>query len=161
MTRELSGQDTGYGTPIDFFKELELEFGKFDLDAAADEVNTLCQNWYDEKADGLKQPWLRRTFVNPPYNPAGTVKRWIEKAIQEQAKGKFIVMLLNVDSSTTYFHESLLRHAEVRLYHRRFNYRYAKSGAKKPGMICIFRPPMKRKFCFHAIGNIGGVAYGH
>lgn len=50
--------------------------------------------------DGLKIDWKDKTYVNPPYsNPLP----WVEKAIEENKKGKTIVMLLKVDTSTRWF----------------------------------------------------------
>ena len=50
--------------------------------------------------DGLTMDWYDKTFVNPPYsNPLP----WVLKAIEESKKGKTIVMLLKMDSSTRWF----------------------------------------------------------
>jgi len=67
----------------------------------------LFYDWYDpcplnnpEGIDGLKTEWYFRTYVNPPYsNPSP----WIEKAVEESKKGKTIVMLLPVDTSTKWY----------------------------------------------------------
>lgn len=40
------------------------------------------------------------TFVNPPYSDP---EPWVDKAIEESKKGKRIVMLLRVDTSTRWF----------------------------------------------------------
>ena len=45
-----------WATPQDFFDKLNDEF-HFTLDAAADETNHKCDNYYDENVDGLAQPW--------------------------------------------------------------------------------------------------------
>ncbi len=74
----------------------------------------------DGSQDGLHISWPDRTFVNPPYsNP----KVWVEKAIEENAQGKTIVMLLKHDSSTEWYrllHEAGARFLLVnkRLKHR-------------------------------------------
>lgn len=57
----------------------------------------LDSNW---TYDGLQIPWMNKTFVNPPYSKP---MPWIEKAIEENKKGKTIVLLLNVDTSTEWF----------------------------------------------------------
>ena len=70
-------------------------------------VMEMFQYWFDPcpldpnpKEDGLKKEWFERTYVNPPYsNPLP----WVKKAIEENKKGKTIVMLLNFDSSTKWF----------------------------------------------------------
>lgn len=50
--------------------------------------------------DGLSLEWKDRTFVNPPYS---NTEGWVDKAIEENMKGKFIVMLLRMDTSTGWF----------------------------------------------------------
>lgn len=50
--------------------------------------------------DGLGSSWGDRSFVNPPYsNP----KPWVEHAIRESRKGKTVVLLLKMDTSTEWF----------------------------------------------------------
>lgn len=50
--------------------------------------------------DGLKEEWDVKNYVNPPYsNPSP----WVNKAILESKKGKIVVMLLPVDTSTKWF----------------------------------------------------------
>lgn len=151
-----TGKSTGYGTPLDLFEELEKEFGKFQLDAAADSYNTLCPLWYTKEQDGLKLPWYQRTFCNPPYSPAGEVEKWIRKAVAESERGCLTVMVLNADTGTNYWHDYALKHAEIRLYRGRFKFRFALAGAKKPGQVLIFYPKWERKFRFQALGNVGG-----
>lgn len=64
-------------------------------------------DWFDPcpfsetpKTDGLSIEWKNKTYVNPPYsNPFP----WVEKAIEENKKGKTIAMLLKVDTSTKWF----------------------------------------------------------
>jgi len=64
----------------------------------------LFRDWYDpcplRGSGGLETEWRDRTYVNPPYsNPMP----WVEKAIAENEKGKTIVMLLKLDTSTKWF----------------------------------------------------------
>jgi len=60
--------------------------------------------------DGLAIDWKDKTYVNPPYsNPLP----WVEKAIKENKKGKYIVMLLRMDCSTKSFR--LLMEAKARI----------------------------------------------
>ena len=67
----------------------------------------LFDTWFDPcplnenpKLDGLKIEWEDKTYVNPPYSKP---LPWIEKAIIENKKGKRIVMLLRMDTSTKWF----------------------------------------------------------
>lgn len=75
----------------------------------------LLMDWFHESSDHN-----HHVYVNPPYsNP----KPWVEKAIEENKKGCFVVMLLKHDSSTQWF--ALLQEAGAhflwfsrRLYHQ-------------------------------------------
>jgi hypothetical protein len=50
--------------------------------------------------DGLGSSWKDKTFINPPYsNPLP----WVKQAIEENKKGKTIVLLLKADTSTKWF----------------------------------------------------------
>jgi hypothetical protein len=67
----------------------------------------LFKEWFDPcplnpnpELDGLSIDWKDRTFINPPYSKPFP---WIEKAIQESKKGKRIVLLLKMNSSTSWF----------------------------------------------------------
>ncbi len=50
--------------------------------------------------DGLSTPWGQRNYANPPYSQK---ELWIQKAIDELAIGHETVMLLPVDTSTSWF----------------------------------------------------------
>lgn len=63
------------------------------------------KEWFDPcplnaDFDGLSIEWKDKTFINPPYSK---VMPWVEKAIEESKKGKRIVMLLKVDTSTKWY----------------------------------------------------------
>ena len=67
------------------------------------------EDWFDPcplnpsyEIDALKIEWKDKTYVNPPYsNPLP----FVQKAIAEYKKGKRIVMLLRMDTSTKWFKE--------------------------------------------------------
>lgn len=50
--------------------------------------------------DGLKIEWGKSNFVNPPYSQ---LLKWIEKSIQEHAKGKAVVLLIPARTDTKAF----------------------------------------------------------
>ena len=76
----------------------------------------IFEGWFDPcpdnpVSDGLKIDWKDKTYVNPPYsNPLP----WVEKAIEESKKGKTIVMLLKVDTSTRWF--AKLNEAKAKIF---------------------------------------------
>ena len=67
----------------------------------------IFEGWFDPcplnpnpTIDGLSIEWKDKTYVNPPYSKP---LEWVEKAIEENKKGKTIVMLLRMDTSTKWF----------------------------------------------------------
>ena len=70
-------------------------------------IMEMFEGWFDPcplnpnpEYDGLNIEWEDKTYVNPPYSKP---LPWIEKAIEENKKGKTIVMLLRMDTSTRWF----------------------------------------------------------
>ena len=72
-------------TPPEMLKALQDEFD-FDFDAAP----------YPRPAgfDALKEEWGRSTYVNPPIGKGQSLSRWVKKAVEENKKGKKVVLFL-------------------------------------------------------------------
>jgi hypothetical protein len=69
----------------------------------------LFSDWFDPcpiarvpQIDGLLIDWKDKTYVNPPYSDPSM---WVSKAIEENKKGKTIVLLLKFDSTTKWFRD--------------------------------------------------------
>lgn len=76
-------------TPPDFMAELHAEFG-FTFDA--------CPFPRPAGFDGLKEAWGEVTWVNPPFvGPGSSRTAWARKAIEENRKGKTVVMINSID----------------------------------------------------------------
>lgn len=81
-------------TPPGLYAELDAEF-HFDFDP--------CPCPLPEGFDGLTCEWRASNFVNPPFGSIihqGKKKgptAWVRKAIEEQAKGKRVVLVYPVD----------------------------------------------------------------
>jgi len=87
---------------------MENEDMKGDVYMTPNWIRELFEDWFDpcpisegrlRECDGLGD-WKNKTFVNPPYSKP---LKWIEKAIEENKKGKTIVLLLKLDCSTKWF----------------------------------------------------------
>jgi hypothetical protein len=82
-------------TPPDLYAALNAEFGPFDFDP--------CPYPKPDDFDGLTCDWGHRNYVNPPFGSIlhqGKKKgptAWMRKAIEEQRKGKFSVVVYPVD----------------------------------------------------------------
>ncbi len=92
-----------HATPQRFFDELNAEFG-FRLDAAANEDNAKCANYFTREENALLHPWAayENIFLNPPYGRE--IGAWITKARDESLKGATVVCLLPARTDTKIFH---------------------------------------------------------
>lgn len=131
-------------TPRPLFDALHAEFG-FTLDAAASIDNHLCDRYYTEADDGLRQDWAGdagggAVYVNPPFATAGA---WIAKAAATAAAGTRVVMVLPVRTGTAAWHASIFGNprAEIRFLLGRLNYDGDGGGAPFDSAIVIFHPP--------------------
>lgn len=99
----------------------------------------LFEGFYDpcplnSKENGLLLDWKDKTYVNPPYsNP----EPFIRKAIEENKKGKFIVMLLPVDTSTKWFLALKEAKAHIILPNERLKFNGSNKNARWACMLVI------------------------
>jgi len=110
-------------TPPEVFETLNNEFC-FLADVACSFENKLCPVGFTEENDSLAEPWLERlkhsypyignnayVFCNPPYSKP---MPWIKQAIQAQKDGLGTVMILNADTSVSWFTEAIKYLSEIR-----------------------------------------------
>lgn len=102
--RNLNNSDD-WKTPDYLYEDLNKEFN-FDFDPCPLKHN--IEEW-----DGLLIEWGKCNFVNPPYSKA-LKEAFIRKAYEERQKGKRVVMLLPVSTSTKIFHEIIYPNCEIR-----------------------------------------------
>ncbi|MHB1908285.1 MAG: DNA N-6-adenine-methyltransferase [Nitrososphaerales archaeon] len=120
-----------YATPKPFYNILDSEFG-FDYDPSP--INPTALRAFDGECDGSTTEWKGKSiFVNPPYSDP---RPWIENAVKEMHKGKTVVMLLKCDPSTTYFHDLILPHGQIRYIKGRISFNGER--APFPNYIVIF-----------------------
>lgn len=131
-------------TPLWLFDALNEEF-HFDIDVCADENNTLCDKWFDEEQDGLKQKWEGVCWCNPPYRDA---KLWLKKAYEEAKAGNCIAVLLIGARTDTRYWFDYARYGEVRFIKGRLKFD-SESGSKNsapfPSAIVTFVRGMKEE----------------
>lgn len=105
-----------WGTPDEYFDELNREFG-FTLDAAATPENAKLPKFYTKEDNGLNQDWRGETvWLNPPYGGRGTIEAWVKKAWKEHFNGVTTVLLLPARPDVGYWHDYCMK-GEIR-YHR-------------------------------------------
>ena len=129
-----------WSTPDDLFAALDKEF-HFDLDPCANADNHKCERYFTKEDDGLAQSWEgHRVFCNPPYGRA--IWKWVAKAYEEGTKkNTLVVLLIPARTETTYFHDYILHHAEIRFIRGRLRFSGAKVNAPFASIIAIFRGP--------------------
>lgn len=136
-------------TPPDLFATLDAEFA-FTLDPCASVDNATCERFYTKHDDGLTQPWAGRVYMNPPYGRQ--IGLWVRKAYEAAQAGATVACLIPARTDTAYWHEYVMRSAEVRFIRGRLNFDCERqqdrkaSGASKahnapfPSVVVIFRP---------------------
>ena len=91
--RRLVGPSRYWLTPPDLYAALDAEF-RFDCDP--------CPCPLPEGYDGLKVPWGKRNYVNPPFRRkdgrTGGPTAFVRKAIEEQQRGNTSVLLIPAQS---------------------------------------------------------------
>lgn len=135
--RNLENNDD-WKTPDDLYSQLNKEFN-FNFDPCP--LNHDLTKW-----DGLKIDWGGCNFVNPPYSRK-LKEAFIYKAFLEFKKGKQVIMLLPVSTSTKIFHEIILPNCEIRFLRGRVKFAgvntYGEKVINKCGMhdsmLCIFK----------------------
>jgi len=96
----------------------------------------------DPTENGLEIEWEDRTYVNPPYSKP---LPWVIKAIEENKKGKLVVMLLRMDTSTRWFKELQEANAVFMWINGRLRFGDTGKPANFPSMLVILNKPIKQK----------------
>jgi phage N-6-adenine-methyltransferase len=132
-----TSQTAEWETPLDFYNELDKEFG-FSLDPCCAHDNAKCEKHYTIEDNGLVKSWSGETvFCNPPYGRE--MPKWIEKCYAESQNGATVVMLIPARTDTIAFHKFIYGHAEIRFVKGRLKFGNAKNSAPFPSMVVVFR----------------------
>ena len=92
----MSRQD--WRTPPSVFQALNDQFGPFDCDAAANELDHLCENWLGQNHHGIGYGW--RNWCNPPF---GDIEPFVEAAVKINILGRHTVMLTHNNCCSPWF----------------------------------------------------------
>jgi phage N-6-adenine-methyltransferase len=121
-----------WATPKKLYDELDAEFN-FDFDPCPLNIGEI-----DPSNDGLIIDWGMRNYVNPPYSRK-LKEAFVIKAIEESKKGKLVVMLLPVSTSTKLFHDHIQPNAkEIRFLRGRVKF----IGVNTKGVLVNNKAPM-------------------
>lgn len=154
ISSELSDDmKNSWGTDPVIFNALNKEFN-FSMDAASSNKNKLVPSCFLTKEDdALTVDWLKHmdsmgaknqnVWVNPPYGK-GFIKRFMEKAIEEKAKGVTTVLLVPATLDAQWLPINEI--SEIRIVTGgRLSFYHPINGTKvngntKGSMFVIFRP---------------------
>src|SRR5262249_27110921 len=107
-------------TPWSVFNAIAERHGPFELDAAALPHNAKAAMFYTPEDDGLVQPWIPRTWLNPPYGRR--LPLWLKKAVREAVINVTTVALLPAHTDTGWFHDLVLPYADLEFVRGRINF---------------------------------------
>jgi len=148
-----------WGTPQEFFDVLDAEF-HFTLDPCATPSSAKCDRYFTKKVDGLAQPWSGRVFMNPPYGRV--IGAWLRKAWQESQQGATIVCLIPARTDPVYWHDYVMRAAEVRFVRGRLRFDDQDGGRRNsapfPSVVVVFRPDSQGPPVVSAMARVTGEA---
>ncbi len=119
--------------------EKEINLSEKDNWKSPNWISELFKDFFDPcplnaKENGLLIEWKDRSYVNPPYSKP---KPWVKKAIEERDKGRMIVMLLPVDTSTEWFRMLVEAKAHITFPNERLRFNGSKTPARWACMIVI------------------------
>lgn len=121
-------------TPQWLFDRLDEQF-HFTLDAAADDYNHKCDEYFTEKDNALCKKWVGVIFCNPPYGKQ--IGKWVKKAWEESQDGATVVMLIPARTDTSWFHDYCTK-GEITFIRKRVRFSGATVNAPFPSMIVVF-----------------------
>lgn len=130
-----SSNKMDWETPQFLFDRLHAEFG-FTLDVCATDENAKCKRFYTTETDGLAQDWCGIAWMNPPYGRE--IAKWVKKAYESSQEGCVCVCLVPVRSDTRWWHEYVMRSAEIRLLSKRLSFEGSSNKAPFPVAIVVF-----------------------
>lgn len=142
MSVHFSSEKSDWETPRWLFDALNRDF-QFDLDVCATQENAKCLQYFGLPNDALRLDWGWATacWMNPPYGRG--IGQWVRKAYDSvQDNVNLIVCLLPARTDTRWFHEYVMKAAEVRFIKGRVKFVGAESNAPFPSMVVVFRPGM-------------------
>lgn len=101
-----------WSTPSELVAWMEIEYGDYDIDAAASKENAVCEKFYSKETNCLKRWWgsNKHIWLNPPYS---NITPFVKKAIEQMEHNNQIDILLPCDTSTGWFYEAQQRAAEI------------------------------------------------
>jgi len=119
------------------FAKLDERFGGFNLDPCASHENAKCARYFTRDDDGLRQEWIGRVFMNPPYGRV--IGAWMRKAWESsQTTAELVVCLVPARTDTAWWHDYAVR-GEIEFLRGRLRFGDMRASAPFPSAIVVFR----------------------
>lgn len=140
------GRRDDWGTPRWLFSVLDDEF-HFTLDVCATAENAKCNAYICREDDGLLTAWFRGLpvvcWMNPPYGQK-QLPQWVRKAHIEARLGATVVCLVPSRTDASWWHDYVMKTAEVRFIRSRVNFDNGSRKAPFASAVVIFRHGSRR-----------------
>lgn len=132
------GAKQDWETPKWLFDELNREYGPFDLDPCANEINHKCLRWFGESpaGGGLNELWLGRVYMNPPYGRG--VSKWMRHAYECSRLGAKVCCLVPASVCTAWWHDWVEGKAKYKFWRGRIKFVGAKWTAMFPVAVVLY-----------------------
>lgn len=132
----MSSNTDDWETPASFFSSMVDKYGVFDVDVCASATNAKCAVFYDKAQDGLKQPWIGKCWMNPPYGR--DIKLWMKKAYEASKAGATVVCLVPARTDTAWWHDYAM-HGEITFIRGRLKFGTSVNSAPFPSAVVVFK----------------------
>jgi len=133
-----------YATPPELLRAVRtlLDIDEFACDLAASAENAVCQPYYTEADDALRQPWLVQAggwnWCNPPFARLGP---WVEKAWLEQIQfGAQTAMLVPAGVGSNWWRDWVHSKAHVLLLNGRLTFVGETAPYPKDCALLLYSP---------------------
>ncbi len=101
-----AGESSEWYTPGKYIEPARATMGSIDLDPAScarANQTVKAATYFDRTADGLRQHWYGRVWLNPPYSDyRGQAAAWASKLLAEYQSGRVEQAVLLVNLSVAY-----------------------------------------------------------
>lgn len=112
----VSQERNEWDTHLEYIEAARLVMGEIDVDPASSAVanqTVRAQAYFTKETDGLKQEWVGRVWLNPPYSMP-LIQQFAEKPVAEFDAGRVEQAVVIVNSATeTGWFSSLFRRAGI------------------------------------------------
>lgn len=130
-----------YQTPTDFLNAVRRRLGiqGFTVDLAATEENAVCDEYFTEAINALKQGWSFAgwCWLNPPFK---RIDPWVQKAYQESRRGGRIAMLVPAGVGANWWRDWVHGKAFVLLLNGRLTFVGETAPYPKDCVLLLYGP---------------------